>query len=249
MSVNVLVNILALVIAGIALAFITRYIWSMFTSRDYVPLLWKQHLKAGVVPEALQLIEREYPDKVRFFNLWFQIRRLDEEKIPGHLAELGVYKGETARLLRHASPNRSLYLFDTFHGFPASDLVGEQGEAATYTSENFADTSVNKVLQFIGPSEKVHICEGYFPDTTHGLEDQQFALVNMDADLYKPTLEGLKFFYPRLSPGGVLLVHDHDDRWPGLQNAVREFGDHIPEVFIPLPDMSSTVMLVKNKIV
>lgn len=247
MPLNTLINILALIVAGLAMAFLARYIWSMFSGRDYLPLRWKQQLKAGKVPESLKLIEAEFPDKVRFFNLWFQILRIEEEGIKGAFAELGVYKGESARVLRHAAPSRELYLFDTFSGFPEEDLKGESGEAAKYTTDNFADTAVEKVIRNVGRSEKVHICQGYFPKTTEGLEDIRFALVNMDADLYKPTIEGLRFFYPRLSPGGVILIHDHDERWPGLMKAVEEYSREIPEVFVPVPDMSSTVMLIKNK--
>ena len=247
MGIEIIVRLLALGIAGLALAFLARYIWSAFSGRDYLPLAWKQQCKAGLVPEGVKLLEAAFPDKVRFFNLWFQIHRLQLENIPGAFAELGVYKGETAQLLHLAAPQRPLYLFDTFQGFPEKDLEGESGEAADYTPEHFADTSVEKVLARIGKSERIFIRKGYFPDTTRGLEDQHFALVNLDADLYKPTLAGLEFFYPRLTPGGVILVHDHDARWPGLMQAVREFSGNIPEVFIPLPDMSSTVMLVKNR--
>lgn len=247
MTASTIVNVLALVVAGLALTFLARYIWSVFSGRDYVPLNWKQQDKAGKIPPALKLIEGEYPDKVRFFNLWFQILRLQETKVPGAFAELGVYKGETARLLRHAAPDRELYLFDTFEGFPSTDLQGETGEAAKYSTKNFADTSVEKVLQKIGASQRIHIRQGYFPETASGLEQHDFALVSMDVDLYKPTIEGLKFFYPRLQPGGVLLIHDHDERWPGILQAVKEFSENIPEIFIPLPDMYSSVMLIKSR--
>jgi O-methyltransferase len=247
MGIEIIVRLLALLIAGLALALLARYIWSAFSGRDYLPLAWKQQCKAGLVPEGVKLLEAAFPDKVRFFNLWFQIHRLEQENIPGCFAELGVYKGETAQLLHLAAPQRQLYLFDTFEGFPAADLEGERGEAAEYTTKHFEDTSVEQVLKRTGKSPHIHIRKGYFPDTTIGLENLRFALVNLDADLYKPTLAGLHFFYPRLSPGGVILVHDHDERWPGLMQAVREFGQQVPEVFIPLPDMSSTVMLVRNR--
>ena len=49
------------------------------------------------------------------------------------------------------------------------------------------------------------VIEGYFPETTVGLEDERFAFVSLDTDLYKPIYEGLKFFYPRLNPGGIIF--------------------------------------------
>jgi O-methyltransferase len=52
--------------------------------------------------------------------------------------------------------------------------------------------------------------EGYVPDTFAGLEDERFAWVLLDLDLHEPTVASLEFFYPRLSPGGYLIVHDYN---------------------------------------
>jgi O-methyltransferase len=65
-------------------------------------------------------------------------------------------------------------------------------------------------------------------------------------DLYQPTLEGLKFFYPRLSPGGVMLVHDYNNsRYPVVSKAVHEFFDG-GVGFIPIPDKNGSILITKN---
>jgi O-methyltransferase len=143
-------------------------------------------------------------------------------------------------------PCRKFHLFDTFEGFRATDLKGETGEAATYTPENFADTSVKKVLQKIGGNQNIQVHPGYFPDTTTGLENERFALVNIDCDLYKPTKSGLDFFYPRLSPGGVIFIHDYNPKWEGIMKALEEFREETGESFILLPDMEGTVMILRR---
>ena len=146
------------------------------------------------------------------------------------------------------APDRNLHLFDTFEGFTNADLQTEKGEAATYTSKNFADTSVNKVLKKIGGNPaKLHVHAGYFPASAAGLGDIRYALVNMDADLYNPTRAGLEYFYPRLAPGGIIFIHDYNHKWEGLVNAVDEFAGNIPESPVILPDFDSTVMIVKNR--
>lgn len=238
---------LIFVVAALLLGFIIRYILAGYSGDDYLPQQWKEQLRAGLIPEGVRLMEKDYPDKVRFFNLWFQLQRIGEMNIPGELAELGVYKGETARLIRHALPGRPLHLFDSFSGFPAQDLVGETGEASTYTPNHFADTSEAEVLKNIGTSHAVSLHKGYFPATTAGLEDTRFSFINIDTDLYQPTIAGLHFFYPRLNPGGVIVIHDHNQLWPGVMRAVREFQEHIPETFIQVPDMSSSVMIIRNR--
>jgi hypothetical protein len=56
---------------------------------------------------------------------------------------------------------------------------------------------------------KIHIHEGLFPATAEPIRDEKFAFVHLDVDIYQSTLDGLEFFYPRLSPGGLLLSHDY----------------------------------------
>ena len=183
---------------------------------------------------------------MRFFNFWFQVERLKKKKIAGDFAELGVYKGDTAKIIHHCAPDRELHLFDTFEGFPAGNLAGETGKASGYTTRHFADTSVEKVVERISGNENIHFHKGYFPDTAIELKETKFCFVSMDADLAAPTKAGLEFFYSRLSPGGVIMVHDYNPEWPGLMKAVNDFTDNIPEHLIFVPDADSTVMIIKT---
>lgn len=244
---ELLFQIIQLIILLIVFVFLIRFTWSTFIDKDYQPLAWKKALKDKRIPDALKKAEKRYPDKVRFFNFWFQTERLKREGIPGSFAELGVYKGKTAKIIHLMDPDRTFHLFDTFSGLPSKDLENETGEAATYTTQRFADTKAGKVLNYLGNSDTIHIHPGYFPDTTLGLEEEQYALVSMDCDLYEPTKAGLEYFYPRLSGGGCIIIHDYNHKWEGLQKAVDGFVCNIPESLVPLPDMESTVMIIRNK--
>jgi O-methyltransferase len=103
------------------------------------------------------------------------------------------------------------------------------------------------VKKFIGESPNVIFHKGYFPDTADAVKDIRFAFVNMDADLHNPTKAGLEFFYPRLSPGGIILIHDYNADWPELMNAVDTFCSGIAESPVPVPDADSSLMIVKSK--
>ena len=70
--------------------------------------------------------------------------------------------------------------------------------------------------------------------------------MHLDADLYLPTIEGLKFFYPKLSAGGVIIIHDYNHTWDGIKKALDEFMPGIPESLIELPDWKGSVMIIKN---
>ena len=167
--------------------------------------------------------------------------------VPGAIAELGVYKGEFSAHLNRLLPERTLYLFDTFEGFDARDVSAEQGEGYSRASEgDFADTSVELVLAKLTTPEKAIVRKGYFPATADGLEDQ-FALVSLDADLYEPTLQGLRWFYPRMNPGGVILLHDyHNTRFAGVKAAVEQFrAENGPLLLAPVADLHGSIMLLK----
>jgi O-methyltransferase len=231
----------------VVLILFIRYLWDMFFDRNYQPVEWQHARKQGRIHRSLIRMEKHYPDKVRFFNWWYQAERLKTERVHGAFAELGVYQGHSARILHCMDPDRRFHLFDTFRGFPAQDLAIEQGEAATYTTANFADTDIPRVLREIAGNSNVIIHPGYFPHTAQEADQERFALVNMDADLYQPTHAGLHFFYPRLNPGGVILIHDYNYKWEGVRRAVDDFMKTIPEALVILPDMDCTVMIVRNK--
>jgi len=237
-------NIIQLGLLAILLVYFIYYVYTILFGKSYQPVVWKTELKKGSITKDLKKAESSYKDNSRFFNFWFQVERLKKEDIQGSFAELGVYKGDSAIVIHLMDPSRTFHLFDTFEGFQQKDLDIETGKAATYTTHNFADTSIERVkMKLI--SDKFIFHKGYFPDTTQDINDEKFALVNMDVDLYNPTKAGLEFFYPRLSPGGVIIVHDYNSDWPGIMKAVDDFSKTIPVPLVPLTDTDSSVMLFK----
>jgi len=182
-------------------------------------------------------------DLIRLLFLTSIVSEIKE--IKGAFAELGVYKGNSAKLFHELSPERELYLFDTFKGFDEKDV--EVDPKKKIHSAHFLDTSLREVKRFIQGNEKVHFCPGYFPETASMVpDDETFALVHLDADLYKPILDGLKFFYPKMVAGGAMIIHDYSSgAWPGVKKAVDEFLAGKQENLVPIPDKSGTVIFRK----
>ena len=180
-------------------------------------------------------------DYVRVRTLEALCRELDD--VPGAAAELGVYRGGFARCLNALLPERTLYLFDTFEGFDAAEA---KDEAAGFVQAH-RNTGADRVLRLMPHPEKVIIRQGLFPTSIGGLEER-FALVSLDVDLEGSTLAGLRWFYPRLNPGGYILLHDYNSpRLPGVKRALRcyeaELGGRLPAV--PLCDGNGTLVLCR----
>jgi O-methyltransferase len=181
-------------------------------------------------------------DPVRYGALGLAIKRIEENRIPGSFAEVGVYRGETRKMIHLLAPHRKLYLFDTFEGFPENLINGNQ-------DKRFKDTNIALVVKTIGDINNIFIKEGYFFDTTKGLENDKFAFVMLYLDLYLPTKAGLIFFYERMSQGGYIFIHDYnspESEW-GVSRAVNEFMQDKPEGLIDIPDVGGSVIICKSK--
>lgn len=194
-------------------------------------------------PEQLNphcLPERELSnDYVRLATLELLCRRLAD--VPGAAAELGVYRGFFARCINALLPERKLYLFDSFEGFAEEACAADSFQAA------HRNTAIDKVLAIMPHPEQVTVKPGFFPASLDGLEER-FCLVSLDVDFAEATLEGLRYFWPRLCKGGYLMLHDWGSRsLPGVEEALgryeAEIGARIPGV--PLCDVGGTLVLCK----
>jgi len=190
-------------------------------------------------PEVARSIE-DIGDGVRYATLALAIQRLESERIEGAFAELGVYRGDTSRFIHQQAPSRRLYLFDTFEGFPSEALE-------VSNDDRFKDTSQEMVANHIGDQQNVTFRAGYFPETTAGLEDERFAMVMLDFDLYKSAIEAFEFFYPRLVRGAYFFMHDFNNAESnyGISRAANEFLSDKPERLMEIPDQWGSALFRK----
>ncbi|OQP59967.1 hypothetical protein A3860_35585 [Niastella vici] len=184
----------------------------------------------------------------RFYFLNLCIDSLLEENIAGNVAEIGVYKGNSAYLLakyaRHPAVNSNCYLFDTFEGFDAKDI---QGIDSVINQHQFTDTSLEYVQKNVGTDKNIVYVKGYFPESLKQVGDlDSFSLVHIDCDLEKPIADSLNYFYPRMKKGGFLIMHDYSSLvWKGAKVAIDAFFKDKPEFVIPIPDKSGTCVIRK----
>ncbi len=158
------------------------------------------------------------------YNIYAAARQT--AKVPGIIAEVGVYRGGSARLICAVKGSRDLHLFDTFAGLP------EAGEHdAKFQKGGFA-SSIDEVRNFLSPFPGVHFHQGLFPATAAGLEDLRFSFVHLDVDLYESTRAALEWFYPRMNRGSILISHDYDAE--GVHLAFDQFFASRPECVIEL---------------
>ena len=186
------------------------------------------------------------PDYVRVMTVHLAKLEIDELDVQGSCAEVGVFKGHFAAKINRAFPDRKLYLFDTFEGFSEKDAVVEREKNFSSATQDFSETSIEAVLSIMPFQSQCVVKQGWFPETFAGLEQEKFAFVSLDADLYQPLLSGLEVFYPLMSPGGYILVHDYRNKhYPGAMQAVREFCAKHHVGYTVLADICGTAVIRK----
>ncbi len=152
----------------------------------------------------------------------------------GAMAECGCYTGASAYFMADTAPDTPLYLFDSFAGLSPP---GPEDEADSFSWEAGDMLSPESTLRRnLSGYRNVHILKGWIPDRFPEVAERTFRLVHIDVDLYEPTLECLRFFYPRLAPGGVILLDDYGfTTCPGAYRATNEFMAGKPEYVLHLP--------------
>jgi hypothetical protein len=157
------------------------------------------------------------------FHLYFAVK--NTAKVPGDIAEVGVYKGASAKIICEARTDKSVYLFDTFEGVPN---VMNHLDSKSIT-EGMHAASISECRKLLSPYPHVHIYTGHFPFPCPDIDDTFFSFVHLDVDTYKGTTDCLHFFYPKLSPSGVILCHNYSNN-DGVHRAMNRFAEEQNEI-------------------
>jgi O-methyltransferase len=162
------------------------------------------------------------------------------------VVECGVWKGGNIILARKLSPERTCWLYDTFDGMtePTELDISRKGVLALKSyrkkerrGDKWCAASVDEVranLQEMGvlDEDRLRFVVGKVEDTLRVEANlpEQIALLRLDTDWYASTKVELEVLYPRLSPGGYLIVDDYG-HWAGARKAVDEyFGRNGPKL-------------------
>ncbi len=160
------------------------------------------------------------------------LKSIEEEQIPGDYIEAGVWRGGLPIIMRAflqsiGNQSRKVWLADSFQGLP-NESQDENDRAAHVLLEPIFHLSTSRKqvedsLDFFGLlDEQVKILEGWFSETLKYLPEVSFSLVRLDGDYYESTRDALDALYPKLSPGGFLIVDDYNLPL-GCKRAVDEY--------------------------
>jgi O-methyltransferase len=197
----------------------------------------------------------------RVFALVQAVDYVVKAGIPGSIVECGVWKGGSMMavaeaLLSAQVTDRELYLFDTYEGMtrpgeadvsfagePASrwfDRLKTNADSSDWCRASMADVEQNLIGTGY-PRDRMTFVKGKVEDTIPDAAPEQIAILRLDTDWYESTYHELLHLYPRLAPGGVLVIDDYG-HWQGSKRAVDDyFAQHGRPVLLNRVDYSGRV--------
>src|SRR3954453_14297624 len=168
----------------------------------------------------------------RLENVQQLAQRVIDEEIPGDFIETGVWRGGCCILMRavlaaNGVTSRKVYVVDSFDGLPPPKpdkfsrdeglnlhLYRELAVSLEQVKDNFSRYGLL--------DEQIVFIKGLFQNTLPSLDAGPFGLIRIDGDLYESTYVALNALYPKLSPGGFVIIDDYG-ALPACQAAVLDY--------------------------
>ena len=180
----------------------------------------------------------------RGYSLYKAVEYICKNRLPGDFVECGVWKGGSSMLmalslLEFNDTSRILRLYDTYAGMTeptAEDVIAWNDKSVTQKlqedrsvgKDSFSTWSVAKeeveanMNATAYPEEKIRYIEGDVAETLATDVPERLALLRLDTDWYKSTAYELEILYPKVVPGGIVVVDDYG-HFKGARKAVDEY--------------------------
>jgi hypothetical protein len=226
------------------------------TGFDIVRYPYKKPINylADLTDREIEIVESVRPytmtDAERVATLINAVEYITKCKIPGNIAECGVWRGGSmmavARaLMSHADLSRHLYLYDTFEGMSEPtehDRLYSGASAKSLLDRAPVGTGIwclasiedvrTNMLSTGYPEEKVHFIKGKVEETLPFVLPDPLALLRLDTDWYESTKHELIHLFPLLDSRGILILDDYG-HWQGARRAVDEyFSEHKLDLYL-----------------
>ena len=199
------------------------------------------------------------------YGLWKAVEYVVKCDIPGDIVECGVWKGGSVMIAANAlkqfgDPSRRIYLYDTFEGMtepgprdvdfagrtPQDHLRGWKAHSISELARSPIDEVKRNVFSTGLPESRFVFVKGKVEDTIPGtLPPGPISILRLDTDWFESTWHELVHLYPRLAPGGVLIIDDYA-MWKGSHEATdKYFAQERVKMLLNRLDYTGAVIGVK----
>ncbi|MBX3168080.1 MAG: class I SAM-dependent methyltransferase [Candidatus Eremiobacteraeota bacterium] len=158
-----------------------------------------------------------------------------EKNVPGDLIECGVWRGGSCIFMRgllraYGDGRRQVWVADSFQGLPQPDPQVSPLDAIAHEFLRVIgglrcsqEEVIENFRRFDLLDRRVRFLPGWFQETLGSAPIERLALIRLDADYYESTRQALEALYPKLSPGGFVIVDDYGSAGLEARRAVDDF--------------------------
>jgi len=156
--------------------------------------------------------------------------------VDGDFVECGVWRGSLAAAIMntiHFPPDRKFYLVDTYQGLVTSQISIEDKAARNM---EYSEDTYDEVRETFSTWGNVRLVRGAVPSALLDVPSKSVAYLSLDMNCAFPETCALEYFWPKMSPGGVVLLDDYG--WRGYENqkaAHDTFAQKHGTAVLPLP--------------
>lgn len=174
----------------------------------------------------------------RCYALYFSVKYILKNNIPGDFVECGVWKGGSSMLValmlkKENAVDRKIYLYDTFAGMTEPGYYDGEEEKLEWKKNKKDDGSCNwcfatyedaaaNMRSTAYAEENIKLVKGKVEDTIPATMPTKIALLRLDTDWYESTKHELTHLFPLLEKSGILIIDDYGS-WKGARMAVDEY--------------------------
>lgn len=191
--------------------------------------------------EAARLEGRDWPQNAhtmigtrRLDNLQFCMEDVLRRNVPGDFIETGAWRGGACIFMRAILAawdidDRKVYVADSFMGLPEPDEKSYPEDAGDphHTWQSLAvplDEVKENFRRYGLLDDQVHFLAGWFRDTLPNADIEKLAVLRLDGDMFESTIVALDALYPKLAPGGYVIVDDYEVA-PGCKLAIHRYRE------------------------
>ena len=213
--------------------------------RIYRPVRWALGRRDLRIVQAIATEQREGGDywpvsaetmlgRERLDNVQECVTTVLQDGVPGDLIETGVWRGGTTILMRavleaYGDTERCVWVADSFQGLPEPNAALYPADAGdTHHTWSQLAVSVDAVKENFARygllDARVRFLPGWFKDSLPDAPIERLAVLRVDGDMYESTIDPLRYLYPRVSPGGFVIVDDYaNPKLTGCKQAVDDY--------------------------
>jgi len=157
-------------------------------------------------------------------------------KVPGAIVECGVFKGASLarfamfRELFENTNSKKIIGFDTFGKFPKTKFSQDERGLKSFLKEagqeSISKQQLVRILKHKRIEKNIELVKGDItktvPQYLKSHPELRISLLNLDTDVYEPAVVILKYLFPRIVKGGIVILDDYGI-FPGETKAVEEY--------------------------